>query len=100
LAVEVSRELGPELVSQELGVDLDRLQWRLAATATPSSRGTAVAEAPRPRFLEVPLSFVGSDPECLVEYEDGRGGRLRIELRGAATAHLVVLAQTLRGSAP
>jgi len=44
-------------------------------------------------FVELVPSVRSSSPECVVEIENRAGGKLRIELRGAAIPDLIDLAR-------
>ena len=64
-----------------------------------SEQGAGVEVAPRtvycaPTFVELIPPRSGSFPECRVELELPRG-RMRIELKGMATAELVALSRAL-----
>ena len=47
------------------------------------------------RFLEIPLGAPSTGPECVIEFEDGQGARLRVELQGSALAELETVARSL-----
>lgn len=47
------------------------------------------------KFLEIPLAGAAARPECVLEFEDGQGARLRVELQGAAAAELETVARSL-----
>ena len=49
----------------------------------------------KPSFVEVALPSLSPAAECRVEVEDGRGTRLRVELRGASVAEVESLARAL-----
>lgn len=87
-AAEVGREIGVSKASRELCLDYYKLRRR--AESTPEQRPDA--ESPQERkFLEIPLC---AGPECILEVEDARGVRLRVELKGAMPGHLETLART------
>ncbi len=88
-AVEAAGEHGVSKAAQALGLDYYGLKKRLESTVEPSD-----PEPPGGReFLEIPL--FASAPECVLEMKDAQGARLRVELRGPATAHCQTLAQAL-----
>lgn len=89
-ATEVGQEIGVSKAARELCLDYYKLRRRAEST----SEQRPDAESPQQRkFLEIPLS-AGPSPECVLEVEDARGVRLRVELKGATPAHLETLART------
>ncbi len=94
-AADVSREVGVSKTAQELRLDYYKLRRRtetqLEARPTPEA-------PPEGGFLELSLGAPAL-PECVLEIEDPRGARLRVELKGATPAHLEILTRTLRGLA-
>ncbi len=88
-AVEAAREHGVSKTAQVLGLDYYRLKKRLESTAELSESEPAAEQG----FVEIPL--FASAAECVLEMEDVRGARLRIELKGSAVAHCQTLAQAL-----
>ena len=90
-AAEVSRDVGVSKTARELCLDYYALRER--AESVPEKR--PAGQTPQERgFLEIPLCAAPS-PECVLEIDDGRGARLRLELRGATPAHLETLTRTL-----
>ena len=90
-AADVGRQVGVSKTAQVLGLDYYALRRRteMVLEARP------VREAPPAGgFLEIPLCAPPS-PECVFEIEDARGARLRVELKGATSAHLETLARTI-----
>ena len=55
----------------------------------------AEAAANTPQFLELPPLVVGPTAECTMELEDKSGRKLRILLKGQATAQAVALGRML-----
>jgi hypothetical protein len=100
-AVRAAAEHGVETVAADLDVDLGRLRhW----VQTVDGGGTEAAPA---TFVELPAlpgvagmadASTGAS-ECTLELEEPSGRRLRISLRGAATAQAMELGRVLwRGS--
>ena len=87
-AVDAAREHGVSKVASALSLDYYRLKERLESVPVLSE-----VESAGGGFLEVPL-FTSSASECIFELEDGEGTRLRVELKGAASAELETLART------
>jgi hypothetical protein len=90
-AGELAREHGVSRVAEVLGLEFNHLK-RMAQAAGP---GVSKRRARPPAFVELiaPQAVAGA-PECVIELE-GRRGRLRIELKGTATADLARFRQTL-----
>jgi len=90
-AADLGREVGVSKTAQELHLDYYALRRRMES----GLEERPAREAPRAgRFLEIPLCAPPS-PECIVEIEDPRGARLRLELKGVTPAHLETLTRTL-----
>jgi hypothetical protein len=76
----------------ELRLDYYALKKRVESAAEERSASEPLPEG---GFLEIPLCATPStSPECVLELEDGRGARLRVEIKGAALAELETLART------
>lgn len=82
-AVEAARVHGVNRTSLALHLNHTKLQARAAsAPERPAPRSDRV------EFLQVPPVALSAGPECVVEVEDARGARLKVELAGRATAGL------------
>jgi hypothetical protein len=79
-AVQVARELGVSKTSELLGVDYYSLKGRLGGTPPKGTRQRAV------EFVEIPGKVLSAGPGCVVELQDRRGIRLRVELCEAVGA--------------
>ncbi len=88
-AAEATRECGVSKTAQALGLDYYGLKKRVESTLEVSESEPAAGRG----FLEIPL--FASAAECVLEMEDSQGARLRVELKGPATAHCEALAQAL-----
>ena len=96
-ATEVGCEVGVSKTAQVLGLDYYTLRQRTESVLEerPARETGPVQEALlEGGFLEIPLGPPPS-PECVLEIEDPRGTRLRMELKGATPAHLETLARTI-----
>ena len=104
-ATELAREHGVFHTAKVLHLDYGKLKQLLEAASPGMKRQakrTPVSKWRRARHSStVPPTFVelipprsGSFPECRVELEGPRG-RMRIELKGMATAELVALSRAL-----
>ena len=90
-AVELATEVGISPTSRALGLDYYALKKRVDATSAPG---------PAPSFVELTLPALAADGECHLELEQRDGTRLRVELRGAAVAHVEAVARALAGGSP
>jgi hypothetical protein len=89
MAVEAAAVGGVYATARRLRLNPTRLKGRMQA----AGQGQAWEEGPR--FVELP--FVGAPPlpECILEAEDQSGTKLRIHLKGGATAQAVSLGRML-----
>jgi hypothetical protein len=85
-AVAVARTHGVSRTARMLHLESQKLK-QLMTGATP---GPQVSTAPTFVELLAPSAAVGSG-DCTIEVEGPRGGRLRVQLRGAPTPDLVAL---------
>ena len=86
-AVSLAQRHGVSKTSQALRLDYYSLKQRLeTATRPPPAR-----EGAGGRFIEIPLRAVSGGPACVIEVEDGRGARLRLELQGVGAGELAGL---------
>lgn len=94
-AVNAVAEHGAYRVSSELKLDYMVLKRRAGVTAGKRS----AASVTTPRFVEVVAAATSpaapANVDCVVELTNGRGARMRVELRGNATAALGSLCQSL-----
>ena len=79
-AVQAAREHGVCKTSRHLGVDYYSLKRRLTRTCEPPTSTESV------EFVEIPRKVLSSGPACVVELQEPRGLRLRVELRDPASA--------------
>ena len=94
LAAEAASIHGVHATARELRRNPTRLKEQLHALApTQASQET-------PGFVEVPWMGATPVPECILEAEDCRGRKLRVHLKGSATAQAASLAPMLWGSQP
>jgi len=94
-AAEAARRYGLNPTAQALRLDYNRLKKRMAAApATVKQRKPAHAA---PAFLELMAPAAGAIADCHVEVESERGVKLRLELKGIATAELAGLIRGFLG---
>jgi hypothetical protein len=101
-AAELAREHGIFPTAKALHLEYGKLKQRAEAVGAAKPRGVkappaAVRRAPSispPRFVELMAPRLGTLPRAVVELEGPRG-RMKIELKGVATAELVALSRAL-----
>jgi hypothetical protein len=102
-AAELAREHGINPTAKALRLEYGKLKQRAEAGPAVKRRGAKIpAAVPRrarssiapPTFVELMAPRSGSFPAGVVELEGPRG-RMRIELKGVATAELVALSRAL-----
>ncbi len=100
-AAEAAAEHGAEAVAARLGVDLVRLRhWtRIAAGGVPDRAPAAFVELP-PLAEVGGVADAGCAAECTLEVEEPSGRKLRISLRGPATAQALELGRVLWRASP
>ena len=90
LAAETAAVHGADVTASQLQLDVKRLKDWMHSLGYPENSAGA------PQFVELPPLMGGSTPECTLEWEDASGHKLRISLKGQATAHALELGQMLR----
>ena len=85
-AAEVAGEHGVSKTARTLGLDYYTLEKWLGASSE---------REPRRAFVELPWPTMTTGPDYRLELEDGRGARLRVELRGAGRTDVEALARLL-----
>lgn len=78
-AVDAAREHGLWRASRGLRLDYYSLKRRLGSCAP-------APEAESVEFVEIPRKVLSTGPGCVLELQDPKGLRLRVELRDAAGA--------------
>ncbi len=91
-AVEAAGEHGVSKAAQALRLDYYALKKRVESGLEERS---TVEPASEIKFLEIPPCAPSGRLECVLEFEDGQGARLRVELQGAALAELETVARAL-----
>jgi hypothetical protein len=93
-AVAAAREHGAYRVAAELHLDYVVLKRR--AAGSDGAPGTAAV----PHFVELfaPTTAAPLGPPCVVEMVNARGGKMRVELSGAALPGLAALCQSFWGA--
>ena len=95
-AAELARAYGVHRTAKALRLHYYSLQKRVAAATRSGQRV--------PEFVEIlPGGMPGPRAECLIEVEDGSGGKMRIRLPGGDLPDVVALTRVFRachGDAP
>jgi hypothetical protein len=77
-AIELARQHGIYAVAHPLRLDYTRLKQRLGGN--PSQR----RKPEQPAFVELIGSNATTLPECVIEFESARGGKMRVQWKAAA----------------
>ena len=89
LAVELASTHGVCQTAATLRLDYYGLKKRLAAKASQPS--TPSTPSPRPAFFELAASTLVTPGECVIEFENAAGSRMRVHLQGGQAPDLVEL---------
>ena len=89
MAVEAARVHGVRATARQLRLNTTKLKKRIQPL-----KQDQVSED-RPDFVELPWLGAAPVPECVLEAEDRAGRKLRIHLKGAATAQAASLGDLL-----
>jgi len=93
-AVALAREHGLAQIGQKLRVDCDGLKRRLdSAEAAARAGGSAT------KFVELIAPSAVVMCECIVELENARGAKMRLELKGVELAQLASLSSVFLNAA-
>ncbi len=91
LAVRLAGEHGVSRTALALGLDYYALKRRLEAAAGQEGEARRSGSG----FVELPPTALPGTAACVLELVDGRGSRLRIELRDGAAAGVEAVARSL-----
>jgi hypothetical protein len=95
MAVALAQEHGVHRTARTLGLKYESLKKHLA---TPAGRGDLGPASP-PDFLELLPSGLGApSPECLIEWENSTGAKMRMHVKGIGVPDLVAFARLLRSN--
>jgi hypothetical protein len=93
-AIAVARRHGVTRTALALHLDSHKLK----TLADAPSHGAEGPGGGAPTFVEMPpIPFAPAGPECTIELEGPRGGRLRVALRGGIPPDLVALTRVVWG---
>jgi hypothetical protein len=92
-AVALAREHGINKTARLLGLKYESLKKHLEM-APPGASDPGKA---RPEFMELlPREMIPSSIECMIEWGEGNGDKMRMHVKGASMADLASLARGLR----
>jgi hypothetical protein len=91
-AVKLAGRYGISRTARVLRVAYYSLQERVAKATSASAAGSATQ--PAATFVELAVSSRPGAGECLLEWEDAAGAKMRIRLQGVATPDLVALSRS------
>jgi hypothetical protein len=91
-AVKLAGRYGVSRTAGALGVGYYSLKDRVEKETSSSAAGRAVASAAP--FLELAVSPRSGAGECLLEWEDAAGGKMRVHLKGVEVPDLVALSRS------
>lgn len=91
-AVAVARRLGVYRTARMLHLESQKLKHLVTAARPAPHEPTA------PAFVELLAPSAAGSGECTIEIEGPRGGRLRVQLRGAPVPDLVGLSRVVCGT--
>lgn len=95
-AVELAGRYGVNRTAQTLGLDYYHLKKRVKEKTSPlTGPRESVADV---RFEELPASPFASPLECVIQFENSRGARLRIEWRGSTAPDVAALGRDFWGT--
>ena len=96
VAVKAAGQFGLQRTSQALRLDYVALKRHVESGTGRSPSRKEVA----PGFVELVTAGSTGGTECVLEFEDPSGTRVRIELKGIAPPDLVALTRSLRVGVP
>lgn len=94
LATRLGAQHGVSRTSRVLSVSYHGLEKRIEAAGRSSSRSLArTEETAAPAFVEILPSPASPAPECLVEFENACGARMRIHATGGSMPDVAALSR-------
>lgn len=89
LATDLGNHFGVSSTARALRVDYYALKRRIDTASSVEESETETV----PAFMEILTEASAAPSECLVEFENARGAKMRIEARGANTLDLAQLSR-------
>jgi len=97
-AVKVADKYGIHRMSKVLRVDYYRLKRRVEEVT--ADRAEVASEGRAARFVELPVPLPRSMGECLIEWEDAEGAKMRMHLTGGETPDPAALSRSFWSDRP
>ncbi|MGA8613224.1 MAG: hypothetical protein WB760_16290 [Xanthobacteraceae bacterium] len=93
-AAELASRYGVNRTARTLGLDYYHLKKRVKTSSRTGPRKSAADV----RFEELPASAFAAPLECVIQFENKRGARLRIEWRGSTAPDVAALGRDFWGA--
>jgi hypothetical protein len=95
-AIEAVGQYGLSTTARALGLDYYALKKHVVAAGSCGPQGSRrrCAAEDSTRFIELLPAATAAIPECLLEWEDPRGAKMRIHLKGTAVPDVTALSQS------
>ena len=97
-AVKVAAKYGIHRTAKVLRLDYYRLKKRVEEDATGAAEGASVGRGAG--FVELPVPLPTSVGECLIEWEDAEGAKMRMHLTGGETPDPAALSRSFWSDRP
>ena len=91
-AVKLAGRYGVSRTARALGVGYYSLKDRVEKETSSAAAGSPAASAAT--FLELAVSPRSGAGECILEWEDAAGGKMRVHLKGVEVPDLVALSRS------
>ncbi len=98
VAVKVAEKYGVHRTAKVLRLDYYRLKTRVEEED--AGRAEVVPRGKAAGFFELPVRLAGSVDECLIEWEDAEGAKMRMHLTGAETPDPAALGRSFWSDRP
>ena len=93
-AAELASRYGVNRTARALGLDYYHVKKRVKTSSRTGPRKSAADV----RFEELPASAFAAPLECVIQFENKRGARLRIEWRGSTAPDVAALGRDFWGA--
>jgi hypothetical protein len=93
-AAELASRYGVNRTARTLGLDYYHLKKRVKTSSRTGPRKSAADV----RFEELPASAFAAPLECVIQFENSEGARLRIEWRGSTAPDVAALGRDFWGA--
>ena len=97
-AAELAGKRGINAVTRALRLDANSLKkWMVQGAGAQATRQRDIERANKPAFVELLATAPGAGSTCVVEVESPKGGKLRLEWKGASSNELTQLIRAFAG---